>query len=89
MPPKEAEEGVVSELFKQEKYRGFVKRQNILKGLPVADPFIVAAGKITNGIVVTMETLKTGGARIPTICKELDVECIDLETFLEREGVKY
>jgi len=88
-PPKEAEETLVLELFRQEQNRNLVKRQNILKGLPVADPFIIAAAKVKGGIVVTMEAHKAGGARIPTICNELDVECIDLESFLEREEVEY
>ena len=88
-PPKEAEETFVLELFKEEQNRGLVKRKNILKGLPVADPFIIASAKVNAGIVVTMEAHKVGGARIPTICRKLDVECIDLETFLEREGVEY
>lgn len=87
--PNEEETKIVAQIFQKEQYRGFVKRQNILKGLPVADPFVIAAAKIHKGRVVTQESLKEGGARIPTACKEIGVECIDLEKFLEREGLKY
>jgi hypothetical protein len=84
------EEGeVVAQIFQKEQYRGLVKRQNLLKGLPVADPFIIAAAKVHLGIVVTQESLKTGGARIPTACMELGIECIDLEKLLEYENLKY
>lgn len=84
------EEGkVVAQLFRKEQYRGLVKRQNMLKGLPVADPFVIAAGKIHDGIVVTQESPKAGAARIPTVCLGLGVKCIDLEKLLEYENLKY
>jgi hypothetical protein len=89
MIPNDAEMGIVADIFQKEQYRGLVKRSNIIKGLPVADPFIVAAGKFYGAYVVTQESLKLGGARIPTLCQELDVKCIDLEKFLEYEGLRY
>ena len=57
--------------------------------MPVADPFIVAAAKVRNFCVVTQESNKIKGARIPNACKEFDVQCIDLEGFLEREKLEY
>jgi hypothetical protein len=79
----------VTKIFQLKQYLGLVKRSNILKGLPVADPFIVAAGKIHKGTVVTQESFKDGGARIPTVCKEFNVHCINVEEFLGREKLKY
>ena len=79
----------VSELFKKPEYLGFVKRHNILKGLPVADPFIIASANFNNFCVVTQESEKAKGARIPTACKDFGVPCIDLEGFLEREDLGY
>ena len=87
--PTEAELIIVKEILKSEQYRGLIKKQNILRGLPVADPFIVAAGKFYNAIVVTQESNISGGARIPTLCDKLDVVCINLEGFLEKEQLKY
>lgn len=79
----------VSEIFQKRQYLGFVKRNNLLKGLPVADPFIIAAAKINGFYVVTQESNKSKGARIPTACLDFKVECINLEDFLERENLKY
>jgi hypothetical protein len=79
----------VAEIFKHKQYLGLVKRSNILKGLPVADPFIIAAGKVYKGTVVTQESFKDGGARIPTACKEFAVSCINVEQFMAREKLKY
>lgn len=89
MTPTEAELNIVRDIFKSSQYRGLVKRQNIIKGLPVADPFIVAAGKFYGALVVTQESMLSGAARIPTLCKELGVRCIDLEGFLEDENLQY
>lgn len=89
LPPNNEESKMVATLFQKQQYRNFIKNTNLLKGLPVADPFVIAAGKIRDGIVVTQESLKAGGARIPTACKELNIECIDLEKFLEYEELKY
>ena len=45
--PTPDEEEVVSALLRKPQYRLFIKRKNIVNELPVADPFIVAAGKVT------------------------------------------
>jgi hypothetical protein len=80
---------VVSEIFKRKQFLGLVRKEHILRGLPVADPFIVAAGKVNSGIVVTQESLKEGAARIPTVCKEFGVKWINVEQFLEKEKIEY
>jgi len=88
-PPSVQEMRIVAEIFEKEQYRGFVKKQNILKGRPVADPFIVAAAKVQKACVVTLELEKAGGARIPTACKELNIKCINLEELFEKENLGY
>lgn len=87
--PMPAEEEVVAALLQKPQYRLFVKKKNMINGLPVADPFIVAAGKILGGIVVTLESSTSGGAKIPAACSELKVECIDLEEFYSRENLRF
>ena len=89
MTPTEAELMIVRDIFRSEQYRGLVKRQNIIKGLPVADPFIVAAGKFYEALVITQESSLSGGARIPALCHDLEVRCKDLEGFLEEENLQY
>jgi hypothetical protein len=87
--PDSRELKVVSEIFKRNQFLGLVRKDHILRGLPVADPFIVAAAKVNNGIAVTQESLKKGAARIPTVCKEFGVQWINVEQFLEREKIEY
>jgi hypothetical protein len=89
LPPDEEEAKFVTQILEKPQYRGFLKRQNILKGLPVADPFVIAAAKVHRGCVVTQESLRPSGARIPTACQEFGIECINLERFFEKEGVLY
>lgn len=88
-PPSQEEMKFVSSLFQKKQYQGFVKKQNILKGRPVADPFVIAAGKVSGRHVVTLEKTDVEGARIPAACRAFDVKCIDLERFLECEGLKF
>lgn len=78
---------IVKQIFEYPQYRGFIKRKNMLIGMPVADPFIIAAAKVRDFIVVTQESYKKGGARIPNACKDFDVKCIDLEGFFENEDI--
>ena len=88
MIPTEVELMIVRDIFQNEQYRGLVRRQNIIRGLPVADPFIVAAGKFYTACVVTQESIRSG-ARIPNLCKEMDIRCKNLEDFLEQEELIY
>jgi hypothetical protein len=87
--PSDEEMKVVSEIFRTEQYQGLVKRSNILKGLPAADPFVIAAGKVHRGYVVTQEAFRGKGARIPTVCEDFGVKCINLEQFLAHEELRY
>ncbi len=87
--PNDKELYVVSEIFKRPQYIGLVKRQNLLKGLPVADPFIVAFAKVKGAFVVTQENRVKNGARIPNVCEDFGVGCINLDQFFEKEKIKY
>lgn len=78
---------VVREIFEDKKFQDLIKLNKIIKGLPEADPFIIAAAKVKKGIVVTQESYKPGGARIPNVCEKLGIDCINMEEFLEREGI--
>lgn len=44
---------MVSKIFQVEHFKALISRQNILKGTPVADPFVIAAAHVKKGIVVT------------------------------------
>jgi uncharacterized protein DUF4411 len=87
--PGEEESAFIAEIFRKEQYRGLVRRQKMLKGLPVADPFVIAAAKVHQGCVITDELRKKGAARIPTLCQDFGIECINVEELLNRENLKY
>lgn len=85
--PNEDEFKVVLELMQTEKHRDLVRKKNILNGRPVADPFVIAAAKVHGRCIITQEKYRPHGARIPTICEELGIECANLEGFMKREGL--
>lgn len=87
--PEACECRVVAAIFKKEQYRGLVRRKSIIRASPVADPFIIAAAKVRDGCVVTQESEKSDGARIPAVCRELGVKCMNLEKFFEEQEVRY
>ena len=91
LAPTLEEQRIVKKIFIKEQYRGLVKRTNILKGTPVADPFVIASAKVLQelGCVVTLESIKPNAARIPTVCKDLGVKCINLEDFFKLENLQY
>jgi len=87
--PNEEEQMVVAVIFRKEQYRGLVRRSNNLKGLPVCRSVCDCCRKGTSWNRCDSRNNDTWGARIPTVCKELNVECINLERFLELENLQY
>ncbi|SRR5690554_4946979 len=79
----------VASFFQDSQYRNLIRHKQVLKGSPVADPFIIASAKERNAVVVTQESFKANGARIPTLCKDLDIRCIDLQGFMLDQGWKF
>ncbi|MBF0633597.1 MAG: DUF4411 family protein [Nitrospinae bacterium] len=84
--PSPEEMGLVSEIFKVSHFQSLVKRQSLLNGKPVADPFVIAKAWHINACVVTQEKEKPNAAKIPNVCKHFNVDCTDLEGFMEREN---
>ncbi|WP_313999884.1 DUF4411 family protein [uncultured Paenibacillus sp.] len=57
-----------------------------------ADPYIIALAKVRGLIVVTGEKAVGPGAKkakIPNVCHDLQVECIDFLQLLRKEGWKF
>ncbi|MCP4107393.1 MAG: DUF4411 family protein [Desulfobacteraceae bacterium] len=77
---------LVTEIFKVEHFQSLIRKKERLQGKPVADPFIIGKAKILNGTVVTQEQWKENSAKLPNVCERFEVECIDLETFMEKEN---
>jgi predicted nucleic acid-binding protein len=85
-PPTEDELEAVAEIFRVAHFQGLVGQKQLLQGTPVADPFLIAAAKCCNGIVVTQERAKLHSARIPTVCSHFSIGCIDLEQLMTDLG---
>lgn len=85
MMPTEDEIRTVTEIMNNPEYRALVARKKIRNGDPVADPFLIAAAKYRNASLVTQE--KDEGVRIPKVCRDLGVRCINLERFFDIEGL--
>jgi len=75
----------VREIFNVAQFQAIISRKNMLNGKPVADPFVIAKAKVINGIVVTNEVNRSGGNKIPNICENFNIDCVNLERFMEIE----
>lgn len=80
----------VSMIFEFRNFQNNVERKKMYKGGYVADPFVVATAKsLKQGSVVTLESYREHGAKVPNMCEYLDVSCLNLEEFMEEEGWKF
>lgn len=77
----------IQEIFiaKNGHFRQSTSEDEILRGDPRADAFIVASAKIRGGTVVTQEKWKPNGAKIPNVCEHFDVPCMNTEQFLKQQ----
>jgi len=80
---------VVQEILAIPHFQVLISTKAILKGSPVADPFVVAAGKVKEATVVTQEIYKKNAAKVPNVCAKFDVPCINLEKYMEQRGWKF
>ena len=76
----------VGEIFKVRHFQGMIRKQERLKGKPVADPFVIARAKILNACVVTQEKNTENAAKIPNVCDHFRIPCINLEGFMKKES---
>lgn len=52
-----------------------------------ADPYLIAVGMVDGSVVVTNESAKRHPERkIPFVCKEMDVECLNFDEFMIHHG---
>lgn len=86
LPPSAAETEFVSEIFEVTHFRQLVSTGNVLKGRPVADPFVVAAANARGACAVTEESMRENAAKIPNVCNHFGVEWTNVEGLMKREG---
>lgn len=87
--PTSEEMEYVAEIFKVDHFRQLIGKKQQLKGLPVADPFLIARGAINNACVVTEEIYKPNAAKIPNICEHFRVRSTNVQKFLVEVGWRF
>ena len=79
----------IAQIFSIPHFRNLVNQKQILQGRPAADPFVVASAKIKGACVVTEEKKVKNAAKIPNVCEYFDIECTNIEGFMENEGWEF
>lgn len=88
--PSETEQEFVAEIFSVSRFRSLLGGGNAARGNPVADPFVVAKARASPGMcVVTEEIYRPNAAKIPNVCEHFNIECINLQQMLNREGWQF
>lgn len=75
----------VADIFSVNHFRTLIGQKQRLRGIPVADPFVIAAARACGGCVVTEERMKPNAAKIPNVCQHFGVDWTNIEGLLERE----
>ena len=84
--PSQDESQFVSQIFsEQPHFQSLVKNKQILGGKPVADPFVIAKAKISEGTVVSEEKFKKNASKIPNVCKYFNIPHNSLKEFMKQE----
>jgi hypothetical protein len=59
--------------------------KQVLRGTPVADPFVIARAAVLGGTVVSEESFKPNAQKIPNVCQHFGIPCIKLGDFLRTQ----
>jgi len=76
----------VGEIFRVQHFQAMIRKQQRLKGKPVADPFVIARARILDACVVTQEKNTENAAKIPNVCEHFGITRTDLKGFMEKEN---
>ena len=76
----------VGEIFQVRHFQAMIRKQERLKGKPVADPFVIARAKVSGACVVTQEKKTEHAAKIPNVCDYFEIRWINLEGFMKEEN---
>jgi hypothetical protein len=87
--PTAAEGAFVTRIYAVPRFQQNIEQQKLLHGGKNADPFVIAKAAVEQGTVVTMELLRPNAAKIPSICRHFNIQCLSLEEFMEREGWQF
>ena len=82
-----AEEALfVAEIYKVAHFQQNIEQQKLYNGGKNADPFVIARAGILGIPVVTSEKFKPNAAKIPNICRHFQIDCMNLEEFMEHQN---
>lgn len=87
--PDAAQTGFLQKMLENRLAQGLIQHKKMLKGGGAADPFIIALARVRDGCVVTEEKHRPNAPKIPTICEQFGIPCVDLTGFMKREGWRY
>ncbi len=87
--PTEQEMACVTRIFQVRHFQQLIGKKQLLRGGDVADPWLVARGMTSGGIVVTEESPKPNAANIPAVCGHFGVRCASIREALASEGWRY
>lgn len=87
--PSDAELLAVAKILAIPHFQSVISTKALLKGTPVADPFVVARAMVEECSVITEEALKPSAAKIPNICEHFDVPCHNLEWFMQQHNLSF
>ena len=93
--PNESEQQIVQKILSDAHNRELVPESKRIKNAPVADPFVIAKAKSISGCVVTEDgfnikgELKENVVKLASVCKKLDVPCLNLNDFMRQEKWKF
>jgi len=76
----------VAQIFQVQHFQAMIRKQERLKGKPVADPFVIARAKIFGSCVVTQEKKTKNAAKIPNVCDHYGIRWTNLEGFMKEEN---
>ena len=87
--PTTAELEIIRRIYAIKHFQQNIESKKLQRGGLNADPFVVAKAAVYSGTVVTLESFRPNGAKIPNICQHFGIACIDLEQFMEEQGWKF
>jgi hypothetical protein len=88
-PPTADETNFVGAIFTIPHFRQLISAKSQQMGLPVADPFLIAAAHCCGGTVITEEKSKPQSAKIPNVCGHFGVRHMNFKDFLTLKGWKF
>ena len=83
--PTPEEQWFVQTILSVKHFQPLIGSKQLLRGSPVADPFVIACAQVRKGTVVTEENYKPNAAKIPNVCEYFKIPCVNLERFMQEQ----